>query len=599
MKQHAARARARQESRPESRQELSGRQVYRRLLAMVGNHRLVFLLALAAVGFDAAGQGLFFYLLRPLIDDTIASPSPDFNYILPMLVFLALILRVIGNYGGEFGMEWVGRKLIAEMRKALFERYLVLPSSYFDRESSGQMISRLTYNTEQVAEAATKALIGITRDVLTVIALFGVMLIQSWRLTVSLLILLPVIGVIAWVVSRHFRRISTHIQDSMGDVTHVTEEVVNGHKEIKIYAAQEHEKNKFHHINESNRRLHMKLVGTQLISSSLVQMAAGLALVVLLVVAASSLMGDTVTAGIFMSVLAALAGTIPPLKRLTRMHATIERGVAAAQSIFEVIDTPGEPDEGRQEPERVRGDIRFEQVSFAYPDAASRALDGVNLHIPAGKVTALVGRSGSGKSTIVKLLPRFYQPTAGRILLDGMDLSDLRLVALRNQIALVSQDVVLFNDTIARNIAYGALADASREQIEQAARAAHAMEFIERLPLGLDTPIGEGGSLLSGGQRQRIAIARAVLKDAPVLILDEATSALDAESEQAVQRALEQLMENRTTLVIAHRLATVQMADQVVVIDHGQVKEWGTHAELMSRDRGLYRYLHKLQLSSA
>ncbi|NEZ03897.1 lipid A export permease/ATP-binding protein MsbA [Wenzhouxiangella sp. XN201] len=577
---------------------MTGGQVYRRLLGMVMQHRLIFFLALLAVALDAAGQGLFFYLLRPLIDDTIASPTPEFNYVLPALVFLSLILRVVGNFGGEFGMQWVGRKLIADLRNALFDRYLQLPAAYFDRESSGQMISRVTYNTEQVAEAATKALIGVSRDIMTVVALFGVMLIQSWRLTVSLLLLLPIIGVMAYVISRHFRRISTNIQDSMGDVTHITEEAVNGQQVVKVFGGQAHERNKFQGINESNRRLHLRLVGTQLLSSSLVQLAAGVALVVLLVVAASDLMGDTVTAGIFMSVLAALAATIPPLKRLTKMHVTIERGVAAAESIFRVVDTPGEDDTGTHEPDRLRGDIRFEQVSFSYPDASDSALVDLDLHIPAGKVTALVGRSGSGKSTIVKLLPRFYQPVSGRILVDGIDIRDFGLAALRDQIALVSQDVVLFNDTIARNIAYGALADASNEQIEKAAKTAHAMEFIERLPLGLDTPIGEDGSLLSGGQRQRIAIARAVLKDAPILILDEATSALDAESEQAVQEALEVLMENRTTLVIAHRLTTVQMADQVVVLDHGRVVESGSHAELLERDDGLYRYLHKLQLAS-
>ncbi|MDZ7789830.1 MAG: lipid A export permease/ATP-binding protein MsbA [Xanthomonadales bacterium] len=579
--------------------EMTGRQVYRRLLGMVLKHRLIFGLALLAVALDAAGQGLFFYLLRPLIDDTIANPNPEFNYVLPALVFLSLILRVIGNFGGEFGMQWVGRKLIADLRNALFDRYLELPAAYFDRESSGQMISRVTYNTEQVAEAATKALIGVSRDVMTVIALFGVMLIQSWRLTLSLLLLLPVIAIIAFVISRHFRQISTNIQDSMGDVTHITEEAVNGHQVVKVFGGQKHESDKFHGINESNRRLHLRLVGTQLLSSSLVQLAAGVALVVLLVVAASELMGDTVTAGIFMSVLAALAATIPPLKRLTKMHVTIERGVAAAESIFRVVDTPGEPDSGTYEPDRVRGDILFENVSFSYPDASDSALIDLDLHIPAGKVTALVGRSGSGKSTIVKLLPRFYQPSSGRILIDGVDVRDFRLAALRSRVALVSQDVVLFNDTIGRNIAYGGLAGATREQIEDAARTAHAMEFIERLPLGLDTPIGEDGSLLSGGQRQRIAIARAVLKDAPILILDEATSALDAESEQAVQDALEVLMENRTTLVIAHRLATVQKADQVVVLDQGRTVESGSHAELLERDDGLYRYLHRLQLAGA
>jgi subfamily B ATP-binding cassette protein MsbA len=578
---------------------LSGGQVYRRLLGMVLRHRGIFALALVAVALDAAGQGLFFYLLRPLIDDTIAAPNPEFNYVLPALVFLSLMLRVFGHFGGEFGMQWVGRRLVADLRRSLFERYLDLPTAHFDRESSGQMISRVTYNTEQVAEAATKALIGVTRDVLTVIVLFGVMLIQSWRLTTTLLLLLPVIAVVATVISWRFRMISSYIQDSMGEVTHITEEAVNGQHVVKVFGGQNQEREKFRDVNESNRKLHLRLVGTQLVSSSLIQMATGIALVILLVVAASEMMADTVTAGIFMSVLAALAAMIPPLKRLTKMHVTIERGVAAAESIFRVVDSPSEEDSGTLEPQRVEGRIRFEGVSFRYPDAEESALDGVDLEIPAGKVTALVGRSGSGKSTIVKLLPRFYQPTAGRILIDETDIRDFRLEALRRQIAMVSQDVVLFNDTIAHNIAYGALSGATRDDVERAARAAHAMEFIERLPHGLDTPIGEDGSLLSGGQRQRIAIARAVLKNAPILILDEATSALDAESEQVVQEALEELMENRTTLVIAHRLATVQKAEQVVVLDRGRVVESGSHRELLERDEGLYRYLHHLQLASS
>lgn len=577
---------------------LTGNQVYRRLLAMVLRQRVVFGLALLAVALDAAGQGLFFYLLRPLIDETIAAPDPTFDYVLPLLVLGAVILRIVGNFGGEFGMQWVGRRLIADLRSALFGRYLDLPASHFDRESSGQMISRVTYNTEQVAEAATKALIGVARDVLTVVALVGVMLIQSWRLTLTMLLLVPVIAVVVTVISRRFRKISTGIQDSMGEVTHVTEEAVNGHQVIKVFGGQPQERRNFGQINEKNRLLHMRLIATQLISSSLVQLAAGMAVILLLIIAASQLMDTAVTAGIFMSVLAAMAACIPPLKRLTKMHVVIEKGVAAAESIFRVIDTPPEPDEGTAAPERVAGRIDFESVSFTYPETSRPALKEVDLHIKAGQVTALVGRSGSGKSTLIKLLPRFYLPSAGRILIDGIDIAQFRLEALRRQIALVSQDVVLFNDTVAHNIAYGSAVHASREAIEQAAAAAHAIEFIERLPEGFDTPIGEDGGLLSGGQRQRIAIARALLKDAPILILDEATSALDAESEQTVQAALENLMENRTTLVIAHRLATVQKADQVVVLDSGRIIETGTHSELLDREDGLYQYLHRLQLAS-
>lgn len=570
--------------------------LYRRLLGYVKRQRAVFALSVFAVALDAAGQGLFFYLLRPLIDDTIAAPEPTLNLWLPALVLAAVGLRILGNFGGVFGMEWVGRRVIADLRGDLFGRYLELPAAYFDRHSSGQMISRVTYNAEQVAQATTTALIGTVRDILTVVALISVMLIQSWRLTMTMLLLVPVIALVVTVISRRFRRISTRIQDSMGDVTHVTEEAVNGHEVIKVFGAKEKEIQSFSVINEKNRSLHLKLTATQLLSSSLIQLAAGAAVILLLIIAASDFMRAEVTAGIFMSVLAAMVACIPPLKRLTKMHVVIEKGLAAAESIFAVLDTPPEPDLGSFDPGRVKGEIEFDRVCFRYPAADLATLADISFRIPAGTVTALVGRSGSGKTTLVKMLPRFYSPDSGQVRIDGVDLGDYALGALRRQIALVSQDVVLFNDSVAANIAYGSVGTPSRSAIEDAARAAHAMEFIERLPDGLDAAIGEDGALLSGGQRQRLAIARALLKDAPILILDEATSALDAESEQAVQAALEVLMAGRTTLVIAHRLATVQKADQVVVLDGGRVVESGTHESLLAQELGIYRHLHKLQL---
>ncbi len=573
----------------------SGRGLYRRLLGYLARQKLVFGLAVGAVALDAAGQGLFFYLLRPLVDNTIVAPNPTFSLWLPGLVLVSVVGRILGNFGGVFGMEWVGRRLIADLRRELFGRYLDLPASYFDRESSGQMISRVTYNAEQVAQAATTALIGSLRDLFTITALVTVMLIQSWRLTLAMLLLVPVIGLVVTVISRRFRKISGRIQDSMGDVTHVTEEAVNGHEVVKIFGGQDQERTAFERINERNRSLHLKLIATQLFSSSLIQLAAGLAVILLLIIAASDYMKAEVTAGIFMSVLAAMVACIPPLKRLTRMHVVIEKGLAAADSIFTVLDTPTEPDPGTIAPESLQGRVVFEAVSFRYPDAERLVLDQIDLTLEPGTVTALVGRSGSGKSTLVRLIPRFYLPHSGRILIDDIPIGDFDLQALRRQIALVSQNVVLFNDTVAGNIAYGSLTPVSRERIEAVARQAHAMEFIEKLPQGLDTPIGEDGALLSGGQRQRLAIARALLKDAPILVLDEATSALDAESEQKVQQALEVLMANRTSLVIAHRLATVKKADTVVVLDQGRIIEAGSHDELLSRSEGLYHYLHGLQ----
>ena len=569
--------------------------LYRRLLGFLEGRRGVFALALLAVAMDAAGQAMFVYLLRPLIDDTLVTTNPSFDLTLPALVMGAVILRVIGNYGGMYGMEWIGRAVIADLRNALFGRYLALPFADFDREGSGSMISRVTYNTEQVAQATTTALIGVARDSLIVLGLLTVMLLQSWRLTMTMLLLLPVVAFVVFVVSRRFRRIATRIQDSMSAVTHMSEQAVHAQEVIRIFDGQQREAAAFDAANNANRRLHLKLRATQLMSSSLIQVAAGLAVVALLVIAGSQFMRAEVSAGIFMSVLGAMVATIPPLKRLTNVHVLIQKGVAAAESIFDILDRPAEPDAGTYDPETIEGRIRFDHVSFSYPAAAQRTLHDLELKLQPGTVTALVGRSGSGKTTLVRLLPRFYYPTAGRIEIDGVDLQHYRLRALRRAIAMVGQEVVLFDGTIEDNIRYGMLADATREQVAQAAHDAWAMEFIDRLPDGLDTVIGSDGIQLSGGQRQRIAIARALLKNAPILILDEATSALDAESEKLVQRGLARLMTDRTTLVIAHRLTTVERADQVVVLDAGRIVERGTHHGLLAEPGSLYQYLYQAQ----
>jgi len=569
--------------------------VYRRLLGFLKGRRGVFALALLAVAMDAAGQAMFIYLLRPLIDDTLVTSTPSFDLVLPALVLGAVILRVIGNYGGMYGMEWIGRAVIADLRRDLFQRYLTLPFADFHREGSGLMISRLTYNTEQVAQAATTALIGVARDSLIVLGLLVVMLLQSWRLTMTMLLLLPVVAFVVFVVSRRFRRISTSIQDSMGAVTHMTEQALHGQEVIRIFDGQGQEAEAFARSNQANRTLHLKLRATQLMSSSLIQVAAGLAVVALLVIAGSQFMRAEVTAGIFISVLGAMVATIPPLKRLTNVHVLIQKGVAAAESIFDVLDRPAEPDDGEYRPASISGRIDFRDVSFSYPNAQRPTLQDIDLSLAPGTVTALVGRSGSGKTTLARLLPRFYPPTSGAIELDEIDLQAYGLRPLRRAIALVGQHVVLFDGTIADNIRYGMLSDCSREQVAQAAQDAWAMEFVDRLPEGLDTVIGSSGIQLSGGQRQRVAIARALLKNAPVLILDEATSALDAESEKLVQRGLSRLMNNRTTLVIAHRLTTVERADQVVVLDAGRIVERGTHASLLAEQGSLYHQLYQAQ----
>lgn len=577
----------------------SATSVYRRLLGYLQRRRGIFALSLVGVSLDAVGQSMFVLLLRPLIDDTLVRTGTGFDPTLPGLVLIAVLIRVVGNFVGMYGMEWIGRGVIADLRCDIFGRYLDLPLAEYDREGAGTMISRLTYNTEQVAQAVTTALIGVVRDSMIVLGLVAVMLYQSWRLTLTMLLLLPVVAFVVIVVSRKFRRISTRIQDSMGAVTSMTEQAVHGQEVIRIFDGQRQEADAFAAANDVNRRLHLKLRATQLVSSSMIQVAAGLSVVLLLVIAGSQFMDAEVTAGLFMSVLGAMVATIPPLKRLTNVHVLLQRGVAAADSIFELLDRPPEPDNGRIEADRIRGAVRLERVSFRYPAGNRPVLHDIDLELAPGTVTALVGRSGSGKTTLARLLPRFYRPSAGRITLDGVDLADYRLASLRRAIALVGQQVVLFDGSILDNIRYGMLAQASREAVEQAARDAWAMEFIERLPEGLETRIGADGLQLSGGQRQRIAIARALLKNAPLLILDEATSALDAESEQLVQRGLARLMADRTTLVIAHRLTTVERADRVVVLDQGRIVERGTHQELLDRPGSLYQHLYQAQFRAA
>jgi subfamily B ATP-binding cassette protein MsbA len=557
----------------------------------------MFIVGVLGVSIDAGMQAIFIKFMEPLIDRVFVGKDSEFGLWLAGMIFLISIMRIFGNFAGVYGMEWVGRKVVADLRQDLFDQYVSLPASYYDRFAAGQLISKLAYNSEQVATAATHSVVSAFRDIMLVVLLLGVMLSNSVTLTLVMLLLVPMIGLLVTVISRRFRKISHRIQDSMGNVSHVTEEAVTGHRVVKVFQGQDAEKARFQTVNDKTRRLHMRMVVTHLASSSLVQLAAGLALVLLMFIATRPTMLSEISAGTFTSIFTAMIASIPPLKRLTSVQSQLQKGIAAADSIFNVLDTDTEKDTGEYAVERVAGAIEFRDVSFQYASSDKPVLDHVSFTVPAGSVTALVGHSGSGKTTIAGLLPRFYVYSAGNILLDGRELSEYRLDNLRSQISLVSQDVVLFNDTVAGNIAYGALAGASVDAIEEAAQAAHAMEFIERLPDRLDTQVGENGTLLSGGQRQRLAIARALLKDAPILILDEATSALDTESERAIQDALAEVMKHRTTLVIAHRLSTIENADQVIVLEQGRVIETGTHEELLARGQ-VYAGLYQKQFSS-
>jgi len=567
---------------------------YRRLLGYAAAHWGYALAGITGMFFDAAVAVIFTWLIQPMLDNLFIERSAQTIFWMPIVIVGLFIVRGAATFVADYGLARIGRDVVETLRGQVFSRYLDLPAAHFDREPSGQMIARLTFTVEQVAQASTNAVKIVILDSLTVIGLIGVMLWYNARLTLMLFVMAPLIAVVAWVVGRRYRRISRKIQHSVGSVTGIVDEAISGQREVKVYLGQASERARFAEVNEHNRRLNLKVAATNALSTSIVQIVAACALALVIYFATRPGLIDAMSPGTFMALITAMLTMLPSLKRLTTVQAMMQRGVAAAEDLFAVIDAPVEPDRGTLRVERARGEIELRDVVLRYPGQASPALDGVSLRCAPGTVTALVGRSGGGKSTLANLIPRFHEPDSGSVLLDGQPLADYALTSLREQIAWVGQQVVLFNDSLARNIAYGALATASRAAIESAARSANAMEFIERIPGGLDSEAGEGGALLSGGQRQRIAIARALLKDAPVLILDEATSALDNESERLVQDALGRLMRDRTVLVIAHRLSTIEHADQIIVLDQGRIVERGTHAELLALG-GHYADLHRLQ----
>lgn len=568
--------------------------VYRRLLRYSLAHWPMFLAAVGGMMLFALSETAFAWLMKPLLDGSFVQRDPAVIRWMPPLVLGLFLLRGVAAFISDYYMADVGQRVIKTIRTELFDHFLRLPSAFYDRNASGQLLSSLTFNVDQVANAATQAVTVMIRDSLKVVGFMALMFYLNARLAIFALLIAPVIAVLIRWISKRFRRISTRIQHSMGDLTTASEEMIKGQRLAKVFGAQDYEARRFDQVNERNRQLLMKRALTQAASNPVIQLIAAIPMAGIVYVATNASISGAMTPGAFAAFLGAMVGLLNPLKQLTTVNATLQRGIAAAGSIFALLEVPGETDTGRHVARRVRGEIAFEGVRLSYDPAKGEVLKGIDLSVASGQTVALVGRSGSGKTSLVNLLPRFYEAQAGRILIDGVDVRDYRLHDLRRQIAVVGQEVVLFNDSVAANIAYGEDPRAVMPRIEAAARAAHAWEFIEKLPQGIWTPVGQHGVLLSGGQRQRLAIARALFKDAPILILDEATSALDTESERHIQAAFEVLMRDRTTLVIAHRLSTITRADCIVVMQDGRIVEQGGHARLLA-NAGPYAELYRLQ----
>ena len=567
---------------------------YRRLLGYLREHRRMFLVGVLGMVMSAASDAGWAGFIKFFLDGTFVSKDPRMTWLVPATLVGLFVFRGIGDFLQTYCPGHVGRHIVKTLRAQLFDSYLHLPISFFDREASGALLSRLTYNTEQVAQATTDSITVFIRDTLTIFGLVGYLVWQNPKLTLISLTVGPLIALMIRRVNQLFRRYSRRIQNSMGEVTRVAKEAIEAPRVVRVFNAQAYETGLFEKVIEHNRRSYMRLMLTKGLSNPIVMLIASSAMAGVLYAATNDAIKGNMTVGDFTSFIAALGLVTAPLRRIINVAGPLQQGIAAAQSIFEIMDTPREDPGGSRPVRRARGDVEFRDVSFRYAAGASDVLSGVSFGVRAGETLAIVGRSGSGKSTVVNMLPRFYDVASGSVLLDGHDVREYGLAELRAQVSLVSQDVVLFNDSVRRNIAFGF--PASDAEIEAAAIAARVTEFTDSLPAGLDTEVGDRGILLSGGQRQRIAIARAMLRNTPVLILDEATSALDTELERQIQAQLETLMLNRTTLVIAHRLSTVEKANRILVMDGGRVIETGTHGELLARD-GRIAVLYRMQFN--
>jgi subfamily B ATP-binding cassette protein MsbA len=577
---------------------MTSKQLYLRLLGYVRPYGKTFAFSILFTVLLALTQPMVPAIFKPLLDGSFVEKDLGTIRLMPLALIGLFFVRGIASYASTMAIQWVSNKVIMDLRNEMFQRLMTLPNRYYDDNPTGTILSKITFNVQQVASASTNVLIVLVRDSLSVLGLLAWMLYIDWQLTLSIFIIGPFIGLLVNAISKRLRRLSGSIQETMGEMTHVLEETIQGNKVVKLFGGQTYERKRFADVANWLRRYLMKRSAAASLASPAGELIMVIGLAGVVYYASMMSLENQFTVGAFVSFIGALGMMMSPVKNLIRINEQLQPGLAAAQSVFELVDQQPEEDLGERTLERARGQIEFDQVRFRYPGASRNAIDDLSLTIKAGERVALVGPSGGGKSTIANLIPRFYNLSEGQVRIDGIDLQAITLQELRRNIALVSQEVILFNDSVEANIAYGEMRGTPRSKVVEAAQAAYAMDFIEKMPEGFDTLIGEKGVRLSGGQRQRLAIARALLKDAPILIMDEATSALDNESERYIQQALETLTRNRTTLIIAHRLSTIENADRILVIDGGQIVEQGPHQTLMQQN-GVYRRLYETQLSNA